>query len=114
MKFLDEINTRAESIASVNCIIKSKTKIIGNNTDWYGFSMAMNTNQIDVSDKEKCKDAAKDFMSTNKGIDIGVVLDNRSRLFKDKLTNLNNITIKMDNIIIEGGMANNFIKYKNL
>ena len=25
---------------------------------------------IDVSDKEKCKDAAKDFMSTNKGIDI--------------------------------------------
>ena len=52
MKFLDEINARAESIASVNCIIKSKTKIIGNNTDWYGFSMAMNTNQIDVSGKE--------------------------------------------------------------
>ena len=25
---------------------------------------------IDVSDKEKCKDAAKDFMSTNKSIDI--------------------------------------------
>ena len=25
---------------------------------------------IDVSDKEKCKDAAKDFMSINKGIDI--------------------------------------------
>jgi len=52
IKFLDEINVRAESIASVNCIVKSKSKIIGNNTDWYGFSMAINTNQIDVSDKE--------------------------------------------------------------
>ena len=52
MKFLDEINARAESIASVNCIIKSKTKIIGNNTDWYGFSIAMKINKIDVSGKE--------------------------------------------------------------
>ena len=52
MEFLDEINPRAESIASVNCIIKSKSRIIGNNTDWYGFSVAMNTNQIDVSGKE--------------------------------------------------------------
>ena len=31
MKFLDEINVRAESIDSVNCFILSKTKIIGNN-----------------------------------------------------------------------------------
>ena len=52
LEFLDEINTRAETIGSVNCIIKSNARIIGNNTDWYGFSLALKTNKIDVSDKE--------------------------------------------------------------
>ena len=52
MEFLDEINPRAESIGSVNCIIKSNSRIIGNNTDWYGFSLALKTNKIDVFDKE--------------------------------------------------------------
>jgi len=52
MKFLDEINPRAKSIGSVNCIIKSNSSIIGNNTDWYGFSRALETNHIDISEKE--------------------------------------------------------------
>ena len=47
LEFLDEINTRAETIGSVNCIIKSNSKIIGNNTDWYGFVV---TNQVGVID----------------------------------------------------------------
>ncbi len=41
MKYLDEINSRAESIGSVNCIIKSNSRIIGNNTDWFGFSLGI-------------------------------------------------------------------------
>ena len=52
MKFLDEINPRAETIGSVNCIVKSKSRIIGNNTDWFGFSQALENNQIYVSGKE--------------------------------------------------------------
>ena len=52
MELLDEINPRAESIGSVNCIIKSNSRIIGNNTDWYGFSLALKTNKIDVLDKK--------------------------------------------------------------
>ena len=52
MKFLDEINPRAESIGSVNCIFKTNSKIIGNNTDWFGFLQALETNQIDISKKE--------------------------------------------------------------
>ncbi len=52
MKFLDEINPRAKTIGSVNCIVKSKSRIIGNNTDWFGFSQALENNQIYVSGKE--------------------------------------------------------------
>ena len=52
MNFLDEINPRAKRIGAVNCIVKSKSRIIGNNTDWFGFSQALKTNQIDISGKE--------------------------------------------------------------
>jgi len=41
-----------------------------------------------------------DLRLTKKGIDIGVVLDQRSRLFKDKLINLNSITNKMEKLTI--------------
>ena len=37
MEFLDEINPRAESIASVNCIIKSKSRISFYHS--YGFNL---------------------------------------------------------------------------
>ena len=49
MQFLDEINPRAETIGSVNFMMKSHTRIIGNNTDWFGFSQALENNQIYVS-----------------------------------------------------------------
>ena len=52
MQFLDEINPRAESIGSVNCITKLNSKIIGNNTDWFGFTMAIKINDIDLTGKE--------------------------------------------------------------
>ena len=48
MEFLDEINPRAERIGAVNCIMKSKSSIIGNNTDWFGFSQALENNQINL------------------------------------------------------------------
>ena len=52
LRFLNEINERAKCIGSVNCIITSDSKIIGNNTDWYGFSMALKKNNINLSDRE--------------------------------------------------------------
>ena len=52
MHFLDEINSRAECIGSVNCIMKSNSKIIGNNTDWFGFSQALQKSEIDINERE--------------------------------------------------------------
>ena len=49
---LDEINPRTKIIGSVNCISYSKGKLIGNNTDWYGFSNSLIRNNVDVFDKE--------------------------------------------------------------
>mgnify|MGYP003953247125 FL=1 len=45
---LDEINPRAQSIGSVNCIMKTHLGIIGNNTDWYGFSKCIEENHINL------------------------------------------------------------------
>jgi len=52
IKFLDEINHRVELIGSVNCILKNNKKIIGYNTDWYGFSKLLFNNKINVYNKE--------------------------------------------------------------
>ena len=52
MELLDEINPRAESIGSVNCVMQSNSKIIGNNTDWFGFTMAQKINEINLSGRE--------------------------------------------------------------
>ena len=49
-----------------------------------------------------------DLRLTKKGIDIGVVLDQRSRLFKDKLINLNNISNKMEKLAITPSKISKF------
>ena len=51
IQYLDSINTRAESIGSVNCLMKVNSEIIGNNTDWYGFIMSIKQNNIDLNNK---------------------------------------------------------------
>ena len=52
IEFLDEINPRVKLIGSVNCILKNNKKIIGYNTDWYGFSKLLINNKINVYNKE--------------------------------------------------------------
>lgn len=52
MQYIDELNPRARSIGSINCIMLSKGKTIGNNTDWYGFSKMLEREKINVSGKE--------------------------------------------------------------
>ena len=50
--FLDDINPRAASIGAVNCLMKSGSKIIGNNTDWFGFTKLLEANRVDPSERE--------------------------------------------------------------
>ena len=38
---LDQINSRAEDIGSINCIHNCDGGLIGNNTDWFGFGKAL-------------------------------------------------------------------------
>ncbi len=46
MKYLDEISTDALKIGSVNTIVKKNNKLIGYNTDYYGFKYLLDTNGI--------------------------------------------------------------------
>ena len=52
MEYLDNINPRAQSIGAVNIIMNNGNKLIGNNTDWFGFLMALKKNRIDPANKE--------------------------------------------------------------
>ena len=52
LTFLDQINPRAKSIGAVNCIMISDSRIIGNNTDWYGFLLALQKNNIDLANRD--------------------------------------------------------------
>jgi len=52
IEYLDDINIRAELIGSVNFIMNSNGKLIGNNTDWFGFTRALKSNSIDLQGKE--------------------------------------------------------------
>ncbi|MBT7377127.1 MAG: shikimate dehydrogenase, partial [Candidatus Marinimicrobia bacterium] len=52
MDYVDEINPRAKTIGAINVVMFQNGKIIGNNTDWYGFVLALKNNKIDVKQKE--------------------------------------------------------------
>ena len=41
IQHLDQVNSRAETIGSVNCIHGCDGELIGNNTDWFGFGKAL-------------------------------------------------------------------------
>ncbi len=49
-----------------------------------------------------------DLRLTQKGINIGVVLEDRSRIFKEKLSNLSNITSKMEKLSITPSKISKF------
>lgn len=52
MRFLDEISEEASKIGSVNTIAFRDGKIIGFNTDYYGFGMLLKTKNVQVKDKK--------------------------------------------------------------
>jgi shikimate dehydrogenase len=52
MKYLDEISQEAKAIGSVNTIAYINNKVIGYNTDYYGFYNTILHNNIDVKNKD--------------------------------------------------------------
>ena len=52
MKYLDEVNPWAEAIGAINVVMVQNKTVIGNNTDWYGFTLALNHNKINVNQKK--------------------------------------------------------------
>jgi len=52
MTFLDEINTRAKIIGAINCVFQKSKRLVGNNTDWFGFLMAIQKHNISIAGKE--------------------------------------------------------------
>jgi len=50
--YLDSVNIRAKTIGAVNVLSQIGGKITGNNTDWFGFSKALQKNTIIVEGKE--------------------------------------------------------------
>ena len=41
IKHVDQLNPRVESIGAINCIHNNSGKLIGNNTDWFGFAKSI-------------------------------------------------------------------------
>jgi len=52
MKFLDEISDEAKKIGAVNTICFKDNKTIGHNTDYTGFGMMLEKNDIDIHNKK--------------------------------------------------------------
>lgn len=52
MKYLDEISDEAKAIGSVNTIAYVNGKVIGYNTDYYGFYETIIYNNIEIKDKD--------------------------------------------------------------
>ena len=52
INFIDDINPSAKEIGSVNCIMYTNGKLIGNNTDWFGFSKALIRNKISFENRD--------------------------------------------------------------
>lgn len=50
--FLDEMDDKAKEIGAVNTIVKKSNKLIGYNTDYYGFLYTLEQNQIKVEDQK--------------------------------------------------------------
>ena len=50
--YLDELSSEAQSTQSVNTIYKKDNKVVGHNTDIFGFKTSIEKSRYDLSDKE--------------------------------------------------------------
>lgn len=49
---LDELNDRTAALKAVNCVRRQDGKLVGYNTDWYGFVKAIEQADVDLSGKD--------------------------------------------------------------
>lgn len=71
MKYIDEMTNRAKKIGCINTVIKKNGKVIGDNTDYFGFEYMLNSLEIgDVKSALILGDGATSMT-------VGAVLDDR-------------------------------------
>ncbi|MDO5089069.1 MAG: shikimate dehydrogenase, partial [Leptotrichiaceae bacterium] len=52
MQYLDEVSPEAKKIGAVNTVILKDNKLIGENTDYFGFGKTLKVNGIEVKDRK--------------------------------------------------------------
>jgi len=106
--FLDELSIEAESTQSVNTIYLRNNKVIGHNTDIFGFEISIKKSKYNLKDKEVLILGAGGVVPSiifalNKMKISKIKISNRT---KDKAENLKTIFKNIE--IIEWGEAPNF------
>ena len=106
--FLDELSSEAESTQSVNTIYLRNNKVIGHNTDIFGFEISIKKSKYDLTDKEVLILGAGGVVPSiifalNKMKTSKIKISNRT---KDKAENLKTIFKNIE--IIEWGEVPNF------
>ncbi|WP_023649216.1 shikimate dehydrogenase [Candidatus Pelagibacter ubique] len=106
--FLDELSIEAESTQSVNTIYLRNNKVMGHNTDIFGFEMSIQKSKYNLKDKEVLILGAGGVVPSiifalNKMKISKIKISNRT---KDKAENLKTIFKNIE--IIEWGEAPNF------
>ena len=95
--YLNEINPRAESIGSINCIHQNNGKLIGNNTDWYGFAKSVkeiqNYDNVVIFGSGGVVSSLIYYFSSRKSCPVHIIARDQKKLegFKDNNTDIYNI-----------------------
>ena len=106
--FLDKLTLEAEKTQSVNTIYLNNDKIMGHNTDIYGFETSIKKSKFDICNKEVLILGAGGVVPSiifalNKMKVSKIIISNRT---KDKAKDLNSLFNNLN--IIEWGEATNF------
>lgn len=121
---LDQINPRAEEIGSINCIHVKSGKLIGNNTDWYGFLKALEGmgtfNNVVIFGTGGVVPAILYYFNNRETMPIHIVGRNKERMsfFKSRgasIYNMENLNVNIDSpLIINTIPSNASINWKDL
>ena len=109
MPYLDQLNPRAESIGSVNCIHSNNGKLIGNNTDWFGFGQSLrdfnNFDNVIILGGGGVVPAVLYYFETRNNFSIHIIGRNLKKIecFKNNnisIYDFNNFDLDVENSII--------------
>jgi len=103
---LDQINPRAESIGSINCIHGCDGGLVGNNTDWFGFGKALESfsdfESVVIIGSGAVVSALTYYIDTRLGCPIHIIARNLDGLKElgSYLHDINNFNFKASNYLI--------------